>query len=380
MFRDIFSSRNGTLPLTRGGPLDLLRFLAAFCMVVFHYGNDAPTPIWFIHPAFGRGYLSTDFFLIVSGYVLSRIYGDRVAGGSVTSGGFLYRRATRVLPAHFMMIAAFVVMVVGCGLIGLAPQQPDWFDWKQLPAQIFLLQSLGVKGGHGWNEASWTLGPLITCYALFPTVWKALQRIKSGLAVLALSIAAYAVTDFCSRKFLGAPAYRIHYEWGLVRGLPLFFIGVGLARFTEQVFLKPAVAKGLGLLAAAVLIGIQPLGNFDLISVGLIAVIVYAAGAVPVKKRSYVLEKAALVSFAIFITNEFVRVPYFGVVELVTHHAVLSAHAKWLVWCGALATAVAFAVGFHYLVDMPTQRWIRSRGFKPAKKQTAVPMGETATA
>jgi peptidoglycan/LPS O-acetylase OafA/YrhL len=36
------TSRNGPRELSRGGPLDALRFFAAFFMVIYHYAEQAP--------------------------------------------------------------------------------------------------------------------------------------------------------------------------------------------------------------------------------------------------------------------------------------------------------------------------------------------------
>ena len=112
-------------PLAHGGVLDALRFLAAFCMVIYHFSFCSPVPLADIHPLFGRGYLATDFFLIVSGYVLGRIYGERVAKADIGAVDFFARRAQRLVPAHLIMIAAFVVMVMLTALAGLTPQHPD---------------------------------------------------------------------------------------------------------------------------------------------------------------------------------------------------------------------------------------------------------------
>jgi peptidoglycan/LPS O-acetylase OafA/YrhL len=67
------SSRN--TGLSRGGALDLLRFVAALFIVLYHVAERAPVSLFAIHPALGRGYLATDFFLMLSGYVLARTYG-----------------------------------------------------------------------------------------------------------------------------------------------------------------------------------------------------------------------------------------------------------------------------------------------------------------
>jgi peptidoglycan/LPS O-acetylase OafA/YrhL len=89
--------------------------------------------------------------------------------------------------------------------------------------------------------------------------------------------------------------------------------------------------------------------------------VVLAAGATPVRKPSKVLEKAALVSFALFITNEFVRVIYFGVEHALAARLGFGQPLQWAVWSGGLAAAVLFAVAFHYLVDWPSQAWIKAR-------------------
>ncbi len=67
-------SQNGP-GLSRGGALDLLRFVAALFIVLYHVAERAPVSLFAIHPAFGRGYLATDFFLMLSGYVLAKTYG-----------------------------------------------------------------------------------------------------------------------------------------------------------------------------------------------------------------------------------------------------------------------------------------------------------------
>ena len=88
--------------LTRGGALDALRFLAAGFIVVFHAGFEAPTPLRILHGFFDRGYLATDFFLMLSGFVLASAYGPMILAGRLSLGQFLVRRLTRLYPAHLI--------------------------------------------------------------------------------------------------------------------------------------------------------------------------------------------------------------------------------------------------------------------------------------
>jgi len=59
--------------ISRGGWLDILRFVAGALIILYHFREAAPTPLGQFHPVFDRGYLLTNFFIIDSGYVLSRI-------------------------------------------------------------------------------------------------------------------------------------------------------------------------------------------------------------------------------------------------------------------------------------------------------------------
>ena len=351
--------RHTPLPLTRGGALDALRFLAAFFMVVYHYSQEGPVPLSRVHPLFTRGYLATDFFLIVSGYVLGRIYGERVASDGMDSLSFFVRRAQRVVPAHLIMIGAFLALLAVSTLAALRPLHPEYLSWSDLPGELFLVQALGVPGGQGWNSPTWTLSALLACYALFPLVWRLQARIRRPANVLAGAVCLLVVADVVSSRLVGRRIYEFPTEVGVIRAVPLFLLGVALARISQTVYIAPRLARTTALAAAAGVAALQFFGAFDFTSIVLITLLVVAAGAIPTRRPSHLLEKAALVSFALFITNEFVRNVYFGVEHVVARKLPVGAVSGWAAWWAALAAAVAFAVAFHYLVDMPTQHWIR---------------------
>jgi peptidoglycan/LPS O-acetylase OafA/YrhL len=370
-------ARRTPLTLTRGGVLDALRFLAAFFMVVYHYSTAGPVPLSQVHPLFTRGYLATDFFIIVSGYVLGRIYGARVLSAGIGMGEFFLRRAQRLVPAHLIVIAAFIVMLFASGLIGLKPLHPEYLSWSDLPGELFLVQAFGVPGGEGWNSPTWSLSALLGCYALFPLIWRAQAKIRQPVAVLAVAVGLLVLADMLSSRVLGVRVYEFPTHWGIGRAVPLFLIGVALARVSQSVFIPPRLAVAMAVGSAAGVVALQFAGAFDFLSIVLISVLVAGAGAIPTKRPSYLLEKGALVSFAIFITNEFVRNVWFGVEHVVMRRHPLTTAQGWMAWWLALAVAVGFAVAFHYLVDMPTQRWIRGmrkgRRAKPVQRERPAP-------
>ena len=80
----------------------------------------------------------------------------------------------------------------------------------------------------------------------------------------------------------------------------------------------------------------------------------------PVRRPSRLVETAALVSFSMFISNEVVRIAWFGVVNAANARFALSEPAQWVLWgCGVLA-AVAFAFAFHFAVDDRIQSRVRA--------------------
>lgn len=59
----------------------------------------------------------------------------------------------------------------------MAPRHPENYSLFAFAMQVVLVQAWGIGGGEGWNEPSWSLSALIICYATFPWIWRALQRL-----------------------------------------------------------------------------------------------------------------------------------------------------------------------------------------------------------
>jgi peptidoglycan/LPS O-acetylase OafA/YrhL len=346
-------SQNG---LSRGGALDVLRFVAALFIVLYHVAERAPVSLFAIHPAFGRGYLATDFFLMLSGYVLAKTYGPRVLGHGVTTGGFLKRRILRIWPAHLVMLALFVAFVVATSAVGLAPQNPRWFQWSQLLPQIFLVQAWFVPGPSGWNMPTWTLSALIVCYAGFPAAWRASAKIASPWTTLAIGVALFLVVDLAAKAVTGIPAHQLPLRLGLVRGIPLFVLGMLIARLPTP--LAPRLADGLAIAAGVGVLALQIVGRFDHVSLVLLGLLIYAAGASDAKGWGWA-SLAGRLSFSLFLTNQLVAVVWFGLLRAVEGKLDLEGPMLWAAWVMALPACVVAAWLFERFVDAPLQVWIK---------------------
>lgn len=342
--------------IARGGWLDALRFIVGALIILYHFREASPVPLPQLHPVFDRGYLLTDFFIIDSGYVLARIYGDRLAAGQASLRAYARQRLLRVIPAHLVVSLILVVLVGGAALAGIAPSNPRWFDWSQLPAQVLLLKAWGVPGGQGWNAPTWTLSALIACYLLLPWICRALWRWPPIAVVIGATLLVVGA-DLAASLWLGDPIYRLPMRYGVLRALPLFLLGVAAAFYGSRVYVASRLAGAIGVGAAIALVILQAFGAFSLLSLGLMTVIIWAAGAVSVRRPSRLIEHLALMSFSMFLTNEVTRIVWFGLLDALGQDA-LSSGVRWALWSIGFIGAFAAAAVFRYGFDRPVQSWL----------------------
>ncbi len=354
-------TRNETPPIARGGWLDALRFIVASLIILHHFQAAGPVPLaQALHPVFERGgFLLTNFFLIDSGYVLMRVYGGAVGRGAMSPGDFFIKRFLRVYPAHLIMGLALVALVVVSAVAGIGPRHPTWFAWDQLPAQLTLTQAFGIPGGLGWNAPTWSVSALVGCYVVFPYILRVLAKLGPWTALLAVA-GLYLLANAATHAFLGHPVYQMPMQFGFFRALPLFILGMGLAVFSERVFVAPRLARIVGVSAAVGLAVVQAFDKNALISLGFISLIILAAGAIPVLKPSKLIERASVVSFSMFITNEVVRIAWFGVANVLIAKFTLPVEAQWGLWVAGVLAAFVFAFAFHTAIDQPIQTRIKT--------------------
>lgn len=362
MTRDLSQSVAQSGQQGRGGALDALRFAAALLIVLYHYGSEAPVVLADLHPVFSRGYLATDFFLILSGFVLGRAYGGQILSGSISVVAFLGKRLTRLWPAQLIILAAMLFVVSMAQLIGQQPDHPANFTPLGLIMQALMVQAWGVTGGGGWNHPSWSLSALVVCYAAFPLAWRWISRMTSPAALLALGLATVMIGDlFCLRVFHHA-IYDLDFSLGVVRAAPLFLLGVCIARVVETGAPSVLVARLVAGLALASLVMLQIAGRMDLPSIVAIAAVVLGLGRLPVLRPSRLVEEGAKLSFALFVTHALTGLVWFGGLDVLEARQALAPWLQWTLWALSLPAALVVAGLFHHYVDEPIQAWLARRG------------------
>ena len=87
-----------SVPYLRG--LDGMRALAVIAVMVYH-ANSAWLP---------GGFIGVEVFFVISGYLITLLLiGEHERSGRISLGQFYLRRARRLLPALFMMLALVIV-------------------------------------------------------------------------------------------------------------------------------------------------------------------------------------------------------------------------------------------------------------------------------
>lgn len=365
----------------RGGALDALRFVAALFVVVFHFGDQAPVALSELHPFLGRGYLATDFFLMLSGFVLAKAYGPAVAARRISLGRFWSKRFVRCYPTHIITLALLAAMVGLGALLGFASDNAGRFEWSGLPAQIFLLHAFGLGGGH-WNIPSWTISTLLICYLFFPTLWRNMLRIERPAAALGLGLFILVASDLLSLTLVGTEQFNLPFQWSFFRAAPLFLVGLTLARAVQTANLPAKAARIVGFGGGAALLANAVLAGPDMINILSICAVMIGCGASPTTRALPFAAWGARVSFCLFMVHTLTGAVWFDVIQPTATRMVPalaeSAALGWTMWTGALVFTLIGAGLYDRLIDAPIQRVLNARLFE--RRREPRPKTEPVTA
>lgn len=286
-----------------------LRGVAAVSVLLYHIPHN-PALEAFRIPLFSRAYLAVDLFFILSGFVISFGYHDRVVNhlSRASYFDFLVNRMARVWPLHLVVTLVFMARI----LLNISGTQAIPLDGPNIASNILMVQSWGW-GTEPIAGNSWSVSTEVAAYLIYPLI-----------ALIAFSRWAWAQALLC----IGTLALVAAFGQGssgpldvngsdtvltLLRCLAGFSLGVLAYRFAEKNWCRRlidrtgAFAMICGLMALALLLP----GKVDLLVVCLMPALVLscyyngrAARAVMANPVSFHL---GLISYSIYLWHPLVR-------------------------------------------------------------------------
>ncbi len=348
----------------RQGLLDALRFVAALYLVMFHFATYAPVRLYEWLPVLNNGFMATNLFLILSGFILTRLHAQELQQGKLSSLRFLARRLVRIWPGHLVVLSAFVAMVLVMRLLKMPVNDPLRYDFGALLPQALLIHAWGIPSELSWNYPTWTLSALVFCYLAFPLLIHLTCNPRYPIWWLFGSLALLQPLDFLGTLITGESLPAVPIWLGILRALPLFLVGVSMARVDS---LKRSRRQHSGFNVALSLCSgftlLQLWLDSPLWIVGVNALVVLlAAHASTTPHLKVIGQKLGDLSFSLYLIHFLVATVWFtGGWRVLQLSARADAWQAWLLWLMAFPVTFVFAGLFMKFVDQPLQRRLRPR-------------------
>lgn len=150
----------------RIAPLTGLRGIAAVAVMIYHIPHNPAFAGWDV-PLFSRAYLCVDLFFILSGFVISLGYYERVVQrlSPASYGDFLVNRLARVWPLHFVVALVFAARF----LLNVSGEQGVALTPANVAANLLMVQSWGW-GTQALAGNSWSVSTELVAYLAYPLV------------------------------------------------------------------------------------------------------------------------------------------------------------------------------------------------------------------
>ncbi len=180
------------------GDIDGLRALAIVMVILFHSGMRF----------FQGGYTGVDIFFVISGYLIGgQIYSEKL-GGTFSYWTFYYRRARRILPALFAVLA-FVSLIA---IYTFSPLELRTYGISASSvalsaSNLYFYKSTGyftLPAGRNPLLMTWSLGVEEQFYFLIPLILSLIVRVRRRWvlpALVALSLSSFVLCIFLGSEY-----------------------------------------------------------------------------------------------------------------------------------------------------------------------------------
>jgi peptidoglycan/LPS O-acetylase OafA/YrhL len=358
-----------------------LRIIAAVWVVLFHFRpllrEAAPDFSDVLAPLLNCGAQGVDLFFILSGFVLTWNYLDRMGWSWSVHATlhFLWLRLARVWPVYLVTLHLAAVWVIFTLHVGHVPSE----DVSRLTAVSYVRQVLLVQlwfqpyfDGSSWDGPAWSISAEWLAYLLFGVLVLVIFRMARvtrvrNLIWLALSASLPPVV-------LLLVSGQFYTPWSWLPRIVMEFTAGALAaaavmrlRPTDRtrrragylsVLLTAAIVSLLYLLDAFPVSGVIDSGGLvDVLFLPLVLTLAMGVGSLPRLLSIRVMVFGGQISFCLYMVHELVHTAWIWAAQ--QFQLTLQGYPGKLIVIGLLAIATVIATVLFRVVEEPARGWMR---------------------
>ncbi|WP_067906821.1 acyltransferase family protein [Actinomadura rubrobrunea] len=335
--------------------LDLLRFVAASAVMLFHFTGVADRRQWGQDPRelfpelwFTRfGQYGVDLFFIISGFVILMSVWGR------TPGDFAVSRVSRLFPAYWFSVAFALAVFAATGLYAEYGPGTENMWQRFLPNLTMLQRGAGVSHMEGLY---WTLWVELHFYALIALlVWRGVTYNRCVAFMIGwLLLGLYAQEgDSQLLKALLIPDWAPNF----IAGMAFFLIYAYGSNIVPWLLVAASWALATAYWPRHIERWLYWHGVHEYVSPAVITAIFLTMALVATHRLDWIRWRRLTVLGALTYPLYLVHLT---VLRPVTHY-LYPQYGRWQVLAIAVAVALLLAYLVYRLVEQPGQRWLRTR-------------------
>lgn len=358
-----------------------LRIVAALWVVLFHFRpllwEASPRLKDDLAPLLNAGAQGVDLFFILSGFVLTWNYLDRMGPFFALRPTlhFLWLRLSRVWPVYLVTMHIAALWIIFTLHVGNVPSPAaDKLTAISYVRQLFLVQLWFEPffDGTSFDGPAWSISAEWLAYLLFGGLVLVIFRIARVTRARGLMVLAFVAALPPTLLLLGSGVFYTPWSWlprivaqflagalacAAVRRLRLSDRSERMAGFAS-VLLTAAVVATLYYFDAHPVAGmVDPGGLVDVLFMPLVVTLAIGVGSLPALLSTRLLVYGGQISFSIYMVHEMVHAAWNWCVE--QYHLVMPKSVEKLVFVGLVAVVVLAAMALFHFVEEPARRWMR---------------------
>ncbi len=358
-----------------------LRIIAALWVVLFHFRpmltDVSPEFRENLAPVLNCGAQGVDLFFILSGFVLTWNYLDRMGGEWSTRATvhFLWLRLARVWPVYLLTMHLAALIVILSLHVGHVPLP----EVRDLTAISYVRQVLLVQlwfepffDNTSWDGPAWSISAEWLAYLLFGLIVLVILRLERTTRARSLMVLSFAACLPPVVLLLASGYFYTPWSW-LPRIVTQFIAGALACAAVRRLRLSTRarhVAGYVSLLLVVAMVGIlywfdaHPIsgvvdsgGVVDVLFVPLVITLAIGLGSLPWVLSTRLMVYGGEISFCLYMVHELVHTTW-GWAVLQFELTPQDNPWKWNV-IGLIVIALLLSSLMYHFVEEPARRWMR---------------------